>query len=607
MHWGARANSWPLALALVAAAVSVVPSPYATLWPDTVRDVSQSLAMARGETLPLAGPSINLGPHLGPASIWLQAIALAIAPSFVATTVFAALIAALKFPLLHGVGVAISGPRMGLCLVAAAAFPSIAVYQWMVLLHPNWVEAGIAGALLLAALAWKRKSIGMAHASAASLGLAIQMHPTAIFYAPFVAFAFVATGARGLRLAAHAAGATLLVLAWFAPVLLAGLPGQREGAEGVAARTGAALAAFSPSDALVVLRTAYVDVPVAIGATYAGALGVPEAAWNTLLAFVAAAAIAGIGALLADGGKGRRIAASLCALLVAGWVGATAIRSFTSFYLCYFLLPLSALVFGAGFDRLAGSQRAWLRAWGWAAIAGAMLCLVVAAVGARAVGRGGEMVSRIPVLGDLRHPAPAIRAGVRIGSGTGFRRAPSLPLGWRHRAARRACVCVRRGREPRPAAALPHACGRDSDPWAQAGRHSPGDDRARRGEGAVAFPRRAFQGTCRVPRAGPASGAGAPGRAGLVLLRIAARSKAAGTVELEFATGPGSHVVVYRMKPFASTWQALAATRDGLARRAGAVYVQHGRVRVRGRVGLTMAHPVRDRRPAVGGRLCLLT
>src|SRR6185436_9481831 len=34
-------------------------------------------------------------------------------------------------------------------------------------------------------------------------------------------------------------------------------------------------------------------------------------------------------------------------------------------------------------------------------------------------------------------------------------------------------------------------------------------------------------------------------------------------VELEFTTGPGSHVVVYRMKPFASTWQALAATRDG--------------------------------------------
>ena len=34
-------------------------------------------------------------------------------------------------------------------------------------------------------------------------------------------------------------------------------------------------------------------------------------------------------------------------------------------------------------------------------------------------------------------------------------------------------------------------------------------------------------------------------------------------MELEFTTGPGSHVVVYRMKPFASTWQALAATRDG--------------------------------------------
>src|SRR5688572_28391454 len=88
------------ALLAVFFVASVLPSPYAQAWPDSVRDVAASLALARGERFPLVGPQINLGPHIGPAWIWLQAPALVFSPSLAAASVYIALVAGLKFVLL---------------------------------------------------------------------------------------------------------------------------------------------------------------------------------------------------------------------------------------------------------------------------------------------------------------------------------------------------------------------------------------------------------------------------------------------------------------------------------------------------------------------------
>src|SRR5437868_6900459 len=136
-----------------------LPAAYVTLWPDTVRDLTASLALARGEAIPLVGPGpINFGPYAGPAWIWLQAPPLVFFPSFVATSLYVALVASLKFPALFELGRRLSGARLGICMAAAAAFPTFAVYQWIMFFHPNWVEALVTATLIVLLIADQRRS-----------------------------------------------------------------------------------------------------------------------------------------------------------------------------------------------------------------------------------------------------------------------------------------------------------------------------------------------------------------------------------------------------------------------------------------------------------------
>jgi hypothetical protein len=138
-----------LAVALLAVA-STLPASRVTLLPDSTRDLLQSLAFAAGGTLPLAGPTMNVGPQLGPAWIWLQAGILWIWPSLTAAAIAIAAVAALKFFFYYWAGRALAGMSLGLCVAVAAAAPSVQIYQWQVLWHLNWVEVAVAGAMLLA-------------------------------------------------------------------------------------------------------------------------------------------------------------------------------------------------------------------------------------------------------------------------------------------------------------------------------------------------------------------------------------------------------------------------------------------------------------------------
>src|SRR5258708_30070089 len=143
-----------------------LPAAYVTLWPDTVRDLCASLSLARGEAIPVVGPGpINFGPYAGPAWIWLQALPLVAFPSFVATSVYVAIVASLKFPALYELGRRLSGPRLGVCIAAAAAFPSFAIYQWIMFFHPNWVEVMVTCALILFFIADQRRSLAMVYAA----------------------------------------------------------------------------------------------------------------------------------------------------------------------------------------------------------------------------------------------------------------------------------------------------------------------------------------------------------------------------------------------------------------------------------------------------------
>src|SRR5260221_5169726 len=236
-----------IAVVAIVTIAFVVPAPFATLWPDTVRDASASLALARGEAFPLAGPSINFGPSLGPAWIWVQSVPFLFGASLAAASVYVAVLASLKFGFYYGLGRTLSGERLGVCLAVAAALPSIAVFQWVVFFHPDVVESAIAAALFVGAVALKRKSVALVYLSAAVLGIAVQFHPTALFYYPLVLFALLRTVDRKSRLVLHAAGTVLMIAVWFAPTVTADI-GQRAGLESVAAGIAASLRSFRLSD-----------------------------------------------------------------------------------------------------------------------------------------------------------------------------------------------------------------------------------------------------------------------------------------------------------------------------------------------------------------------
>ena len=381
-----------------------LPAAYVTLWPDTVRDLGSSLTLARGEGIPLLGPGpINQGPFAGPAWVWLQAPPLFFVQTFVAASVYVAFIASLKFPALYALGRRISGPRLGVCMAAAAAFPSLAIYEWMVFWHPNWLEVTIALALVLMVIADQRKSLGMLYAAAIACGLAVQMHVTAFFYLPLLAVLLYRIGVRGPRLAAHFVAMVLLVFLWFAPTLF--VPAAERGLlEGATRRMATDASRFDPLAVLVALRTACIDYPLAIGETYGRAAHVPSWLWTAGVAIVWSAIVAGAIVRLRTR-EGRNFFLAVLALFLAGWTIAVAIRWYTSFYLVYFTLPLVAMLFGLSLEAAMSSRWTFLRGISATAVGLLVLSLFAAAYGARAVGRSGFIETRILAIGDIAHPA----------------------------------------------------------------------------------------------------------------------------------------------------------------------------------------------------------
>jgi hypothetical protein len=387
-----------------------LPAAYVTLWPDTVRDLASSLALARGEAFPLTGPGpINFGPYAGPAWIWLQAPPLLFVPTFVATSVYVAFVASLKFPALFVLGRRISGPRLGLCMAAAAAFPSAAIYQWIMFFHQNWTDMLVAWLLIVLLIADQRRSLAVVYAAIALLGLAVQIHTTTLFYLPLVGVVLYRIGIRGIRLAAHLLGALALIALWFTPVLFAP-PVARGSVAGATERIASDMSRFSFEQLFTTLRTAYVDLPRAIGETYATAAHVPQWAWDLGLAVVGIAVIIGAVLRLQPGRAMRSAFIFALALLACAWTAAVASRAYTSFYLAYFLLPLSATVMGFSLEAAVSARSRWLRATGSTAIALLVISLFVAAYGARAVGRSALIDSRVLAMGDLAHPGDS---GVR--------------------------------------------------------------------------------------------------------------------------------------------------------------------------------------------------
>ena len=543
-------------------ALVLLPARDAGLTSDTVRDLSASLQLALGEAFPLAGPPINFGPRIGPAWPWLQALPLVVSHRLADVAWFVAAIGALRIVLLAELGRMWGGPRMGACVAIAAALPSVGVFHWFLFFHPDWVEAGIALTLLCALLSWRRASIRWWYGAAFALGFAVQMHPTAIFYGPVLAITLAHLRSGGRARLVHGLGAFLAVAMWFAPIAFEAQLDQVHALRFTTMLVGRGVDAFDFGEVLTVLATAYVRLPWAIVETYAPAAHLPVQVCHVLLLAGWAGMAAGALSLAAWGTRGEKLAATaVVATLLLGWTIATAVRTYTSFYLAYFLLPLSTLLQGVLLERAFMAR--WRASRPLAALsAGAALIVIVSTtIGAWQVGRQDFLETRILGFGDLRHAA-AEPQRLRL-------------VGARARDAIAEHFCAQ------PAAfsahgdlALARAASLDLDDRLHCPAHPPSrilgtdnawtvvtvDEAARLGRNATAL-----SGTnlALFPlKAAITGGAGRPIEGDWYQFDYPRDAIPMTHVDLRFATAPGDAVMVFKVKVFAR-WENLRVTRDG--------------------------------------------
>jgi hypothetical protein len=409
----ARLLPWILAVLVV------LPARDATLLPDTVRDLAASLRIVDEGSFPMSGPPINFGPRLGPAFPWLQAMPIAFARSIAGVAWFIAAIGALKIVLLAEMGRLWGGPRLGTAVALAAALPSVGAFHWLVFFHPDWVEAGIALALLCALLAARRRSLRWWYGSALALGLAVQVHPTAIFYAPTLALSLARIRPPGIAWIGHAVGAIAAIGAWFVPLLLETHFDQGEAMRYTGTLVQGALGQFHFRQVLTVLATAYFRLPWAVGETYAPFAGIPVALWHVLLVAAWSGIVTGAVLVALRGTRSQRInAVVLAAWLLLGWTTATAVRAYTSFYLVYFLLPLSALLQGFLLAQALGAPWRAFRAAAATAAGCALVVIASTAFGAWRAGNQDFLATRLLGFGDLRRDTTAMLQARVLGAAT---------------------------------------------------------------------------------------------------------------------------------------------------------------------------------------------
>ena len=406
----AQQPSRALCATVVAVLVVAYVAPYlvATLPSDTVRDLLEARAIARGQHFPLVGPSINFSAHLGPAWWYLAALPLAFANSTVAAMAFTGLLASAKFPLAYLCGAQLVSRRFGLCFAVGLALPSVAIFQWVLPMHPALVEAALLLAFAFALRFDATRSIRWAYACALALGLALQFHPTALFYAPLLAaWLLLRRDAAMATRVAQTAIAMGAVALWFLPSVVASLRALPQ--TGTSARAADAAGDVSLESIASVADALFLELPQAIAGSHLATSGRPGSVALALLLVIAAALVAGVLIVLArpDATVRRGTLLAMALFAIALSIVAT-MRSYVSFYTVYFLLPLGAFVAAASFESLLASRAAMLRALGTAGVV-AVLAVHVASAG-RAVqhARDAFLQSTLPSLGDLRNGEPAL-------------------------------------------------------------------------------------------------------------------------------------------------------------------------------------------------------
>jgi len=352
--------SWRTRLALwfciaVATAMQVLPLSRALIEFDVARDLLAGFAILDGATWPRQGPQIAGLFHVGPWWFYLVAAVISVAGSLGQYSVIMGCLASVKFAVAAWVGARIGGPMLAMLVVAAAALPGLAAYQYLLVSHTNFVELFLwltaAGCV---ALGTPRARQSKAMLTGLAFAAAVHAHPTAASALPLVLAAMaVAVGSGRLW---------LRVTPWFLLAGLATLVPVLQDIPAVLARLHDPSArghyAPEPGDSLLsvlpLLRGLLWTEPAAIAATAFATGSHPPLLWRIAWIVLVGAGLLGAAATLVRRNDGRwrlTMATTLALVWMAAWCavlvpGAPA-------YAAYATLPPLALLLALGWTFVA--------------------------------------------------------------------------------------------------------------------------------------------------------------------------------------------------------------------------------------------------------------
>lgn len=170
---------------LVPALVVVICALFSYANIDTTRDYVMAYRIASGNDFPLTGQQLAFSFSIAPWWFYLLSVVLLFKKSWLATSVFVAVLNASKFYLAYQIGQVLGGRLLGVLMVLCLTMVSLSLMQGITFTHTNLVEPVI---LLIVFLTLKddKNSVMMWLLYGFIAGLAFHAHPTAFLAGFFI-------------------------------------------------------------------------------------------------------------------------------------------------------------------------------------------------------------------------------------------------------------------------------------------------------------------------------------------------------------------------------------------------------------------------------------
>jgi hypothetical protein len=179
--------------------------------PDTTRDVNAAYEISQGRWLPLEGHILGGAMHFGPVWYYLLAIPFVFVHSWLASIIFASMMAALKFVFAYLCGSQLVDRDFALIWASCLALPGWTTLEQITLFAPNITEAAVLAVVFVNIILWRHHSRLVAFALGLVCGLAVHSHSTAGVALPLSLASVLLAPPRSARLKS-----TLLFLGGFA-------------------------------------------------------------------------------------------------------------------------------------------------------------------------------------------------------------------------------------------------------------------------------------------------------------------------------------------------------------------------------------------------------